>query len=219
MERAPSIYNATAKAALKGMGTRGQRATTIEARNGILRHIHHIMEAELNSLDIPLVFTRLLSQALFAADAFSFIARWFHAPPCLGGNWQCPLTCLSRTTNSRRERRPRTSLHYALKTKTTITGQHNYDEGDSVDYHCPATTKDDWGGWSGSFPVVRNDPGRGQVIIRVESRDVQVRYGDARHSLYIEALIAREIGSDNIALRAALTFAASLPAGGPAMTS
>eukprot|EP00959_Pyramimonas_sp_CCMP1952_P283217 5920282-Pyramimonas_sp.AAC.1 len=42
---------------------------------------------------------------------------------------------------------------------------------------------------------------RGQVIIRVVNRDVQVQYGDARHSLYIEASIAREIGSDNTALR------------------
>eukprot|EP00959_Pyramimonas_sp_CCMP1952_P399101 8362819-Pyramimonas_sp.AAC.1 len=30
------------------------------------------MEAELNRLDIPLVFTRLLHEALFAASAFTF---------------------------------------------------------------------------------------------------------------------------------------------------
>eukprot|EP00959_Pyramimonas_sp_CCMP1952_P462713 9483704-Pyramimonas_sp.AAC.1 len=61
-------------------------------------------------------------------------------------------------------------------------------------------------------------PKRGQVIIRVGNRDVQVQYGDARHSLYIEALIAREIGSDISALRAVLTFVASLSAGRPALT-
>eukprot|EP00959_Pyramimonas_sp_CCMP1952_P243532 5090516-Pyramimonas_sp.AAC.1 len=87
-----------------------------------------------------------------------------------------------------------------------------------MDNHRPTTAKDDWGGWSGPFPVVRNDLDRGQVIIRVGNRDVQVQYGDARHSLYIEALIAREIGSDNTALRTALTFVASLPAGRPATT-
>eukprot|EP00959_Pyramimonas_sp_CCMP1952_P328212 6871524-Pyramimonas_sp.AAC.1 len=80
------------------------------------------------------------------------------------------------------------------------------------------TTKDDWGGWNGPFPVVRNDPERGQVIIRVGNRDVQVHYGDARHSLYIEALIARETGCDNTALRTVLTFVASLSAGRPALT-
>eukprot|EP00959_Pyramimonas_sp_CCMP1952_P023862 500409-Pyramimonas_sp.AAC.1 len=60
---------------------------------------------------------------------------------------------------------------------------------------------DDWGGWNGPFPAVKNDPERGQVVIRVGNRDVQVQYGDARHSLDTEALIARETGPDNIALR------------------
>eukprot|EP00959_Pyramimonas_sp_CCMP1952_P142185 2976175-Pyramimonas_sp.AAC.1 len=50
----------------------------------------------------------------------------------------------------------------ALRTKTTITGQHSYDEGHLVDYHRPTTAKDDWGGWNGPFPLVRNDPERGQ---------------------------------------------------------
>eukprot|EP00959_Pyramimonas_sp_CCMP1952_P170575 3564660-Pyramimonas_sp.AAC.1 len=51
-EGAPN--NDTAKAVLKAKGTelrmlaRGQRATTTEARNGILRHLLHAMEAELN---------------------------------------------------------------------------------------------------------------------------------------------------------------------------
>eukprot|EP00959_Pyramimonas_sp_CCMP1952_P086797 1815504-Pyramimonas_sp.AAC.2 len=31
----------------------------------------------------------------------------------------------------------------ALRTKTTITGQHYHEEGDLVDYHRPTTTKDD----------------------------------------------------------------------------
>eukprot|EP00959_Pyramimonas_sp_CCMP1952_P404008 8465692-Pyramimonas_sp.AAC.1 len=61
-------------------------------------------------------------------------------------------------------------------------------------------------------------PKRGQVITRVGNRDVQVQYGGARHSLYIEALIAREIGSNSIALRTVLTFVASLSAGGPVLT-
>eukprot|EP00959_Pyramimonas_sp_CCMP1952_P288330 6029262-Pyramimonas_sp.AAC.1 len=80
----------------------------------------------------------------------------------------------------------------ALRTKITTTCQHYYDDGNLVDYHRPTTAEDDWGGWNGPFPVARNDPERGQVIIRVGSRDVQVQCGDARHSLYIEALIARD---------------------------
>eukprot|EP00959_Pyramimonas_sp_CCMP1952_P096075 2008873-Pyramimonas_sp.AAC.1 len=41
----------------------------------------------------------------------------------------------------------------ALRTKTTVTGQHYYDEGNLFDYHRPTTTKDDRGGWSGPFPA------------------------------------------------------------------
>eukprot|EP00959_Pyramimonas_sp_CCMP1952_P180712 3778563-Pyramimonas_sp.AAC.1 len=99
----------------------------------------------------------------------------------------------------------------ALRTKTTIVG-------DLVDYHRPTTTKGDWGGWNGPFPAVRNDPDRGQVIVQVGNRDVQVQHADARHSLYIEAMITREIGSDNTALRTALAVVASLPAGRLART-
>eukprot|EP00959_Pyramimonas_sp_CCMP1952_P011894 250829-Pyramimonas_sp.AAC.1 len=71
----------------------------------------------------------------------------------------------------------------ALRTRTTITGQHDCDEGNLVDYHRPTTTMDDGGGWNGPFPVVKNDPERGQVIIRVGNRDVQVQHGGARRSL------------------------------------
>eukprot|EP00959_Pyramimonas_sp_CCMP1952_P185089 3870341-Pyramimonas_sp.AAC.1 len=55
---------------------RGQRATTIDARNGIQRHLLHVTEAELNRPDIPLVFTRLLHEALFAASAFTFYGEY-----------------------------------------------------------------------------------------------------------------------------------------------
>ena len=73
-----ALNNDTAEAALKAKGTelriraRGQHATTIEARNGILRHLIHVVESELQRLDKPLVFTRLLHEALFACNAFTF---------------------------------------------------------------------------------------------------------------------------------------------------
>eukprot|EP00959_Pyramimonas_sp_CCMP1952_P173282 3621040-Pyramimonas_sp.AAC.1 len=73
-----ALNNDTAKAVLEARGTelriraRGQHATTIEARNGILRHLLRAMEAEPNRLDIHLVFTGLLHEALFAASAFTF---------------------------------------------------------------------------------------------------------------------------------------------------
>eukprot|EP00959_Pyramimonas_sp_CCMP1952_P120197 2513186-Pyramimonas_sp.AAC.1 len=50
-----ALNNDTAKAVLKAkrtelrMRARGQNATTIEARNGRLRHLLHVIKAELNS--------------------------------------------------------------------------------------------------------------------------------------------------------------------------
>eukprot|EP00959_Pyramimonas_sp_CCMP1952_P231398 4836783-Pyramimonas_sp.AAC.1 len=73
-----ALHNDIANAVLKARGAelgicaRGQRATTIEARTGILRHLLHVMEAKLNRLDMPLTLTRLLHEALFAANAFTF---------------------------------------------------------------------------------------------------------------------------------------------------
>eukprot|EP00959_Pyramimonas_sp_CCMP1952_P327449 6855126-Pyramimonas_sp.AAC.1 len=41
-------------------------------------------------------------------------------------------------------------------------------------------------------------------------------YPDARHTLYIECLLAREFGMDNMAMQAVLTYVAHLGAGKPA---
>eukprot|EP00959_Pyramimonas_sp_CCMP1952_P247320 5169994-Pyramimonas_sp.AAC.1 len=239
-----TLNNDAAKAAHKAKGTelriraRGQRATTIEARSGILRYFLQVMETELKRLDITLMFTRLLHAASFAANAF---ADYSEVSPCSAlFGWQpgvfpdLPVLDHEQPTETSDHSREQVicraciediiqatavaKTNRALRTKTTITGQCYYDEGDLVAYHRPTTTKDGWGGWNGPFLVARNDPDMGPVILRMGNRDVQFQCGDARHSLYIEALIAREIGSDNTALRAVLTCVASLPAGRPAMT-
>eukprot|EP00959_Pyramimonas_sp_CCMP1952_P277733 5805510-Pyramimonas_sp.AAC.1 len=54
------------------MRARGLRATTIEASAGIRRRLLHVVEAELDRLAMPLVFARLLHEALFAASALTF---------------------------------------------------------------------------------------------------------------------------------------------------
>eukprot|EP00959_Pyramimonas_sp_CCMP1952_P273848 5724039-Pyramimonas_sp.AAC.1 len=164
------------------MRAQGQRATTIEAINGVLRHLLHVVEAELNKLDIPLVFTRLLHEALFAANRFTFYSE---VSPCSAlFGWQpavlpdLPVLEHEQPTETSDHSREQTmrrlciaaitqataaaKTNRALRTKTTITGQHYFDEGDLVDFHRPATTKDDRGGWNGSFSAVKTDPGRGQ---------------------------------------------------------
>ncbi len=41
-------------------------------------------------------------------------------------------------------------------------------------------------------------------------------YPDARHTLYIECLLTRELGMDNMAMQTVLTYVAHLGAGKPA---
>eukprot|EP00959_Pyramimonas_sp_CCMP1952_P391983 8214089-Pyramimonas_sp.AAC.1 len=134
------------------------------------------------------------------------------------GNQRCYPTCLFWATNSRRK-------HPTILENTPSAGQALRLSFKPPQWLKPIvhngpglSSLGDWGGWNGPFPVVRNDPGRGQGVTGVGNRDVQVQYGDARHSLYIEPLIAREIGSDYAVLRTVLTVVASLLAGRPGMT-
>ena len=98
----------------------------------------------------------------------------------------------------------------ALRAKTAPDGARLYTPGDLIDYHRPTATKDDHGGWNGPYPVIRNEPGRGQLVVKTGSREVIVQYPDARHTLYVEALLTREMGMDNTAMRTVLTFIAGL---------
>eukprot|EP00959_Pyramimonas_sp_CCMP1952_P439508 9200934-Pyramimonas_sp.AAC.1 len=94
-----ALKHDTAKAVLEAKGielrtrARGQCATTTEARNGIFRHLLHVMEFALNRLDIPTVFTRLLHEALFAASAFTFCSEVSPSGALFGRRRRCPRTC------------------------------------------------------------------------------------------------------------------------------
>eukprot|EP00959_Pyramimonas_sp_CCMP1952_P089730 1877568-Pyramimonas_sp.AAC.1 len=107
-----AFNNDTAKAVLKATGTelriraRGQHAATIEARSTRLRHLLHVME--LNSrLDIP---TYLLRSQGYCTKPCSppthspFTMMYIHIVFCLGGTWQCFLTCLFCIMNSQQRR-------------------------------------------------------------------------------------------------------------------
>eukprot|EP00959_Pyramimonas_sp_CCMP1952_P255376 5333958-Pyramimonas_sp.AAC.1 len=131
------------------------------------------MDAELNRLDISLVFTRLLHEALFAASAFTFYSEMSPYKALLGRqagmlpDW--PVLDHEQPTETSDHSREQTirrvcieaitqatvvaETNRALRTKTTITGQHYCDDGDLVDHHRPTTARDDWGGWNGPFPV------------------------------------------------------------------
>ena len=80
-----------------------------------------------------------------------------------------------------------------LKAKTTTDGARLYKPGDLIDYHRVTTTKDEHGGWNGPYPVVRNEPERGQVICKAGAREIAVQYPDARLTLFIEIYFTKEL--------------------------
>eukprot|EP00959_Pyramimonas_sp_CCMP1952_P055757 1165178-Pyramimonas_sp.AAC.1 len=125
---------------------RGQHATTVEARNDIIRHLLHVMEAE----RIPPVSTRLLHEALFAANAFTFYDE-VSPDDALFGRRPAMLPDLpildrerpTETVDHSREQMMRkvcteaitqataaAKTNRALRTETPINGQHYYGEGD-----------------------------------------------------------------------------------------
>ena len=63
---------------LKRLGTilkvkaRGQHASIIERRNAILRHVLHMIEADLRRLGITLSFDTTLGEGIFVTNAFTF---------------------------------------------------------------------------------------------------------------------------------------------------
>eukprot|EP00959_Pyramimonas_sp_CCMP1952_P089902 1881649-Pyramimonas_sp.AAC.1 len=108
------------------------------------------MEAELNRLDIPPVLTRALREALFAANAFTFYNE-VSPYKALFGRQPAMLRDLpvldhgepTETSDHSREQTIRkvciqaitqatavAKTKRALRIKTTVTGQHYYDEGD-----------------------------------------------------------------------------------------
>ena len=93
-----------------------------------------------------------------------------------------------------------------MKTATTPDGGRLYKVCDLVDYHQPTATKDEHGGWNGPFPVIKNEPDRGRLTIQSGSREIAVRYPDARHTLLIEVLMTMEFGMDNAAVGLILNY-------------
>ena len=135
------------------------------------------------------------------------------------------------STNGDRERRIRQAsidaitratvvakVNRALKAKTTADGARLYKPGDLIDYHRTTTTKDEHGGWNGPYPVVRNEPERGQVICRAGAREIAVQYPDARLTLFIDIYFTKQLGMDNTAMHTLLTHISNLQAGKPAVT-
>ena len=80
-------------------------------------------------------------------------------------------------------------INRALRGKTTVDGSKLYKPGDLVDYYRDPAIKDEDGGWNGPYEVIRNEPERGRVVCRAGPQEIQVRYPDARLTLYLGAVL------------------------------
>ena len=233
------FHNDTAKSALQRLGTElrirapGQHAVHIEARNAILRHTLHVMEEDLKRHDITISFPRLLGEAIFVTNSFTFYngvspynAYTGRQPPFLPDLETLDESGPGESSDHERERRVRLAaieaitqstavakINRALKTKTTIDGARLYKEGDLIDYYRPTNTKDEHGGWNGPARVLKNDPDRGSLQVQVGGKTVVIHYPNARLTLYLEVLLARETSVTSGAMRTIIDYISSLPSG------
>ena len=90
-------------------------------------------------------------------------------------------------------------VNRAVDTKTTRDGSH-YKPGQLIDYHRPTMDKDSHDGWKAPFPVIRNEPARGQVICRSGNREIRFQYPDARLTLFIKYIFFGSVQGNHEAL-------------------
>ena len=120
-----------AKKYLRSLGTTlktkaaGQHAHYIEARNGILRHTMHLIETDLKRSNIIIPFRRLLGEAIFVANAFTFYngcspynAVFGRQPPCLPDLENMSFEKEGENTDGRREARIRQTAISAIMQTT-----------------------------------------------------------------------------------------------------
>ena len=224
------LNNETAKAELKRLGTElrirapKQHASTVESRNSVLRTVMHLIEADLKRYSITLSFKRILGEGFFVCNAFTFYngaspynAHCGRQPACLPDLENIDFPKEGENSDGAREARIREAgiqaitqatavakINRALKAKTSIDGGRTYATGDLIDYHRPTATKDEHGGRNGPWPVVRNEPERGKLVCNVNGKEIDVHYPNARHTLYLEVLLAREMIGDTDAMQAVL---------------
>jgi hypothetical protein len=226
-------------AELKRMGTTLrvraplQHARLAESRQAMLRHVMHMIEADLKRHNTTIPFKRLYAEAIFVVNAFSFYngvspynAHKGRQPACLPDfeNLDFPQEGELEVTD--REERIRNAsieaitqatavakINRSLTGKTSLDGSRLYKPGDLVDYHRSTTTKDEHGGWNGPVPVLRNEPDRGMVVCKSGGRELNARYPDVRLSLYLEVIFMADIGMENDAIDTILVHISKLQAG------
>ena len=185
------LNNEVAQARLAATGAElrirapGQRAATSEARSGRQRMTLHVNKEDMKLSNISLNFPRPSSDAMFARSAFTFYngSSPYNAlagrQPAMMPDLETPGYDTVQTSGGEREAQIRRASIEAItratavakanpapRARATADGSRMHRECGMVDYRRPTFTKDGQGGWTGPFSVVRNEPDRGQLVVR-----------------------------------------------------
>jgi hypothetical protein len=71
-------------------------------------------------------------------------------------------------------------INRALKTKTQLPGDVQYQVGDQVEYYRPSKTKD-VSGWLGPATIIEILGDQGQVVVKRKNEELRCRFQDTRH--------------------------------------
>ena len=204
----------------------GQHAQMVERRGAILRHTMHCAEQQLKKEGVKITFKQLLAECVFSGNALTshdgatpYHARFGTTPamlPCpyppsthphgLGRDLQrAREVALQKTIESTALSR----INRALGTVTTVPGEViDYQPGEWGEFYRKPGKKDT-PGWVGPARVVRNEPARGQVIMRWHSIDVHVKYPDARRYMETASFV---YGTSDASLDIVARFVCNMPA-------
>ena len=153
------LNNEESNKELKRLGTvlrvraPGQHANLIESRNGVLRHVMHLVEEDLKRHGAEIPFGRLLGEGLFVCNAFTFYngvspynAHTGRQPAFLPDLENADYSSEGDSADGDKENRIRQAsieaitqstavakVNRALKAKTTADGARLYKTGDLID--------------------------------------------------------------------------------------
>ena len=186
-----------------------QHARYIERRGALLRHSMHVIEDQLKREGVAVTFATLLSEAVFAGNCLTFVGG-VTPYQVVYGRQPAILPPLSLdegdleqegVPNDRIEARTReialqamvettsqARINRALRTKTTLPGDVQFELGDVVEYHRPSKTKD-VSGWLGPATIIEVLGDQGQVVVKRKNEELRCRFQDTRHFIGLGMVI------------------------------
>ena len=179
----------------------GQHARFAERHGAFLRAVLHIMTEQMKREGIELSPRVMVMSAFFALNALTTVgtktpyqALYGRQPAMLppiegesihdGADGRNEQRIRHIAINSMVQASAIAQTTRATKSRSSSSTFSDYNAGDLIDYHRPPPSKDVTG-WHGPVPVTKNEPENGQVIARINGRDLPCRYQDVRHTLLV----------------------------------